>query len=98
MTTKNPHAVALGRKGGKKTGRKGFSAMDQEKANLIRKMAEDARKKKGDVGRSLWHSWLFWMKFQKSFPGAAAFIARLPALDKTHTWFGAPALETRHVI
>lgn len=49
-TQKNPHAVALGRKGGKKGGlskvRKGFAAMPAAEAKRIRALAADARKKK----------------------------------------------------
>ena len=42
---KNPAAVALGRKGGKKTGRKGLAAMDPVKRREIQEKAWAARRK-----------------------------------------------------
>ncbi len=41
---KNTHAVALGKKGGKKTGRKGFAAMPAAEAERIRALAVKARR------------------------------------------------------
>ena len=44
---KNPHAVALGRKGGKAKGEpKGFAAMSAAEAKRIRALAAEARKKR----------------------------------------------------
>lgn len=43
--TKNPAAVALGRAGGRKTGRKGLAAMTPERRREIQEMAWTARRK-----------------------------------------------------
>ncbi len=42
---KNPAAVALGRKGGKKKGRKGLAAMSPEQRRSIQEQAWAARRK-----------------------------------------------------
>ena len=49
MPNKNPHAVALGKKGGKKTGRKGFAAMPKAKVKAIRALALAARRLDNDL-------------------------------------------------
>lgn len=46
MNKKNPAAVALGRRGGKFKGRKGFAAMTPEDQARIRALALEGRKKK----------------------------------------------------
>jgi hypothetical protein len=46
---KNPAAVALGRKGGKAKGRKGFAAMTPERAAEIQAMGVKAAKKKAQT-------------------------------------------------
>ncbi len=46
MPRKNPHAVALGKLGGKKTGHKGLAAMSPEKRRAIQAKGAAARKKK----------------------------------------------------
>ena len=43
---KNPAAVALGRRGGVKTGRKGLAAMPPEQREQIRAKALEARRSK----------------------------------------------------
>jgi hypothetical protein len=47
MKPKNPHAVVLGRKGGKAKGKpKGFAAMPAAEAKRIRVLAAEARKER----------------------------------------------------
>lgn len=44
---KNPHAVALGRRGGKARGKpKGFAAMPREEVDRIRALAAEAKRAK----------------------------------------------------